>query len=197
MGIRKVEQNFHLHYLLGFFPFRPTHMTVEAEYSIEKIVQKVQGLRGWLGEGRLPFSAFLPSSCTLNSTSNHDLLIWVAFEIPWFDFSVSGFIFLSLNSIEEIMDDSIRLPCPSGELFNPVLTMGTQISCLLVISHFFQLLLKPLGQPGPVAQILVSMHNQLVNILSDFLEWMLCLCGEKKINRWMNEACKIILGIFN
>lgn len=54
------------------------------------------------------------------------------------------------------MDESIRLACPSGELFNPVLTMGTQISCLLVISHFFQLLLKPLGQPGPVAQILAG-----------------------------------------
>ncbi|XP_075499613.1 cation/H(+) antiporter 1-like [Primulina tabacum] len=46
--------------------------------------------------------------------------------------------------------------CNSGELFNPVLTMGTQVSCLLVISHFFQLFLKPLGQPAPVAQILAG-----------------------------------------
>ncbi|KAK4479969.1 hypothetical protein RD792_013023 [Penstemon davidsonii] len=44
----------------------------------------------------------------------------------------------------------------NGEFVNPVLTMGTQVSCLLVISHFFQLLLKPLGQPGPVAQILAG-----------------------------------------
>ncbi|PIN07830.1 putative K+/H+-antiporter [Handroanthus impetiginosus] len=43
-----------------------------------------------------------------------------------------------------------------GELFNPILAMGTQVSCLLVMSHFFQLLLKPLGQPGPVAQILAG-----------------------------------------
>ncbi|KAL8549924.1 hypothetical protein ACS0TY_008672 [Phlomoides rotata] len=44
----------------------------------------------------------------------------------------------------------------NGEFFNPVLTMGTQVSCLLVISHFFQLLLKPLGQPAPLAQILAG-----------------------------------------
>ncbi|EPS71883.1 hypothetical protein M569_02872, partial [Genlisea aurea] len=42
----------------------------------------------------------------------------------------------------------------NGEFFNPILAMGTQVSCLLVISHFFQLLLKPLGQPAPLAQIL-------------------------------------------
>ncbi|CAI9111017.1 OLC1v1011150C2 [Oldenlandia corymbosa var. corymbosa] len=39
---------------------------------------------------------------------------------------------------------------------NPILTMGTQVSCILVISHFFHILLKPLGQPGPVAQILAG-----------------------------------------
>ncbi|KAH6797040.1 hypothetical protein C2S52_021594 [Perilla frutescens var. hirtella] len=44
----------------------------------------------------------------------------------------------------------------SGEFFNPVLTMGTQVSCLLVISHFFQLLIKPFGQPAPLAQILAG-----------------------------------------
>lgn len=43
-----------------------------------------------------------------------------------------------------------------GELFNPILGMGTSVSCVLVISHFFQLVLRPFGQPAPVAQILVS-----------------------------------------
>lgn len=47
-------------------------------------------------------------------------------------------------------------PC-GGEWFNPVISMATQASGILVISHFFQILLKPLGQAGPVSQILVSM----------------------------------------
>ena len=42
---------------------------------------------------------------------------------------------------------------------NPIISMSMQVSCILVISHFFHLLLKPLGQPGPVAQILVSMSS--------------------------------------
>ncbi|KAL9148573.1 hypothetical protein ABFS82_12G049900 [Erythranthe guttata] len=61
-----------------------------------------------------------------------------------------------------------------GEVFNPVLAMGTQVSCLLVISHFFQLLLKPFGQPAPVAQILAgfvlgpSCLSQISNVKSFF-----------------------------
>ncbi|KAL0463747.1 UNVERIFIED_CONTAM: Cation/H(+) antiporter 2 [Sesamum latifolium] len=43
-----------------------------------------------------------------------------------------------------------------GDLFNPILAVGAQIACLLVISHFFLLLLRPLGQPAPVAQILAG-----------------------------------------
>ncbi|XP_027179025.1 cation/H(+) antiporter 2-like [Coffea eugenioides] len=39
---------------------------------------------------------------------------------------------------------------------NPIISMSMQVSCILVISHFFHLLLKPLGQPGPVAQILAG-----------------------------------------
>ncbi|RAL46729.1 hypothetical protein DM860_005008 [Cuscuta australis] len=42
------------------------------------------------------------------------------------------------------------------ELFNPVLTMGMQYSCILVISHFLQILLKPLGQAAPIVQILAG-----------------------------------------
>lgn len=51
------------------------------------------------------------------------------------------------------MDATRRVAC-NKELFNPVLTMGMQVSFILVVSHCFQLVLKPLGQPGPVAQIL-------------------------------------------
>ena len=54
------------------------------------------------------------------------------------------------------MDATRRVAC-NPEIFNPVLTMGMQVSFILVLSHFFQLMLKPLGQAGPVAQILVSM----------------------------------------
>ncbi|XP_065866587.1 cation/H(+) antiporter 2-like [Euphorbia lathyris] len=40
--------------------------------------------------------------------------------------------------------------------FNPLITTTCQIAGILVISHFFHLILKPLGQPGPVAQILAG-----------------------------------------
>ncbi|KAG6403312.1 hypothetical protein SASPL_135529 [Salvia splendens] len=43
------------------------------------------------------------------------------------------------------MDDGSDCFGRSGEFFNPVLTMGAQVSFLLVISHFFQLLLKAFG----------------------------------------------------
>ncbi|CAK9142800.1 unnamed protein product [Ilex paraguariensis] len=51
------------------------------------------------------------------------------------------------------MNETRRVAC-NDELFNPVLTTGAQISCILVISHFFQLVFKPLGLPGPLAHIL-------------------------------------------
>ncbi|XP_058005161.1 cation/H(+) antiporter 2 isoform X2 [Hevea brasiliensis] len=40
--------------------------------------------------------------------------------------------------------------------FNPLITTTLQASGILVISHFFHIILKPLGQPGPVAQILAG-----------------------------------------
>lgn len=46
--------------------------------------------------------------------------------------------------------------CGDEESFNPVFSTGTQMFGILVIALFFQLILKPLGQPGPIAQILVS-----------------------------------------
>lgn len=46
--------------------------------------------------------------------------------------------------------------CGDEDTFNPVFSMGTQMFCLLVIAQLFHLVLKPLGQPGPIAQILVS-----------------------------------------
>jgi hypothetical protein len=35
------------------------------------------------------------------------------------------------------------------------------VSCILVVSHFFNVVLRTLGQPGPVAQILV-INDELV-----------------------------------
>ncbi|CAH9069400.1 unnamed protein product [Cuscuta europaea] len=52
-------------------------------------------------------------------------------------------------------DSSEDFAC-GKELFNPVLTMGMQYSCILVISHFLQILLKPLGQAAPIVQILAG-----------------------------------------
>lgn len=53
------------------------------------------------------------------------------------------------------MDATWGVAC-NKELFNPVLTMGMQVSFILVVSHCFQLVLKPLHQPAPIAQILMA-----------------------------------------
>lgn len=49
--------------------------------------------------------------------------------------------------------------CRSVDNFNPLITTIFQVSCILVISHMFHILLKPLGQPGPFAQLLVSINR--------------------------------------
>ncbi|XVF73618.1 hypothetical protein PTKIN_Ptkin12aG0216600 [Pterospermum kingtungense] len=49
-----------------------------------------------------------------------------------------------------------QLMCRPDDAFNPLVTTTFQVSCILVISHIFHLLLKPLGQPGPFAQILAG-----------------------------------------
>ncbi|KAL6340550.1 hypothetical protein AAG906_010458 [Vitis piasezkii] len=53
------------------------------------------------------------------------------------------------------MEATQRIAC-NADLINPLFTMGIQVSCVLVLSHFFHLVLKPLGQPGPIAQILAG-----------------------------------------
>ncbi|XP_015581354.2 cation/H(+) antiporter 2 [Ricinus communis] len=53
------------------------------------------------------------------------------------------------------MDAARRALC-LDDPFNPLVTTTLQASGILVISHFFHLILKPLGQPGPVAQILAG-----------------------------------------
>ncbi|KVI08764.1 Cation/H+ exchanger [Cynara cardunculus var. scolymus] len=54
------------------------------------------------------------------------------------------------------MDDSTELKCPDNNTGNPALTMTTQVAAILVLSHVFQIFLKPLGQPAPLAQILAG-----------------------------------------
>ncbi|KAK7837343.1 cation/h(+) antiporter 1 [Quercus suber] len=54
------------------------------------------------------------------------------------------------------MDATHRIACQEN-LFNPLTSMGMQVSGILVISHFFHLLLKGLGQPGPIAQIFAGL----------------------------------------
>ncbi|KAL8211196.1 hypothetical protein R6Q57_005633 [Mikania cordata] len=54
------------------------------------------------------------------------------------------------------MDETAELSCPDNDMMNPALTMTTQVSAILVLSHVFQIFLKPLGQPAPVAQILAG-----------------------------------------
>ncbi|XP_076915392.1 cation/H(+) antiporter 2-like [Bidens hawaiensis] len=54
------------------------------------------------------------------------------------------------------MDDTAELSCPDNDMMNPALTMTTQVSAILVLSHVFQIFLKPLGQPAPLAQMLAG-----------------------------------------
>ncbi|XP_039011711.1 cation/H(+) antiporter 2-like [Hibiscus syriacus] len=54
------------------------------------------------------------------------------------------------------MEGKENLMCQSGDSFNPWVTSSFQVSCILVTSHFFHILLKPLGQPGPFAQLLAG-----------------------------------------
>ncbi|KAJ0468561.1 putative cation/H+ exchanger, sodium/solute symporter superfamily [Helianthus annuus] len=54
------------------------------------------------------------------------------------------------------MDETSELSCPENDMMNPALTMTTQVSAILVLSHVFQIFLKPLGQPAPLAQILAG-----------------------------------------
>jgi hypothetical protein len=52
------------------------------------------------------------------------------------------------------MDETHNMFC-KDDLVNPMSSMGMQVSCILVVSHFFNVLLRTVGQPGPIAQILV------------------------------------------
>ena len=54
------------------------------------------------------------------------------------------------------MEASKQLVCQPVDAFNPLITTSFQVFCILVISHIFNLLLKPLG--GPFAQLLVSIQ---------------------------------------
>ncbi|KAF4404268.1 hypothetical protein CsatB_004416 [Cannabis sativa] len=54
------------------------------------------------------------------------------------------------------MDATQRMVCQE-DFFNPLTSMGLQMASILVISHFFHLLLKALGQPGPIAQIFAGL----------------------------------------
>ncbi|KAI3808369.1 hypothetical protein L1987_24318 [Smallanthus sonchifolius] len=54
------------------------------------------------------------------------------------------------------MDETKELSCPDNDMMNPAITMTTQVSAILVLSHVFQIFLKPLGQPAPLAQILAG-----------------------------------------
>ncbi|KAJ4824803.1 hypothetical protein Tsubulata_042985 [Turnera subulata] len=60
------------------------------------------------------------------------------------------------------MDQAKRAMCTYGsaghlvDSINPLITTTLQASCMLVIAQFFNLVLKHLGQPGPIAQILAG-----------------------------------------
>ncbi|KAI4354816.1 hypothetical protein L6164_003650 [Bauhinia variegata] len=55
------------------------------------------------------------------------------------------------------MDATHNMFCGETGLANPLSAMGMQVSFILVISHFFNLMLRTMGQPGPIAQILAGL----------------------------------------
>ncbi|XP_027339623.1 cation/H(+) antiporter 1-like [Abrus precatorius] len=54
------------------------------------------------------------------------------------------------------MDATHTMFC-NNDLVNPLSSMGMQVSCILVVSHFFNVVLRTVGQPGPIAQILAGL----------------------------------------
>ncbi|CAI8599939.1 unnamed protein product [Vicia faba] len=54
------------------------------------------------------------------------------------------------------MDATHHMFC-NKDLVNPLNSMGMQVSCILVVSHFFNVVLRTVGQPGPIAQILAGL----------------------------------------
>ncbi|KAF7824833.1 cation/H(+) antiporter 2-like [Senna tora] len=54
------------------------------------------------------------------------------------------------------MDATHSMFCRQQDLVNPLSSMGMQISLILVISHIFNVVLRTLGQPGSIAQILAG-----------------------------------------
>ncbi|KAK2446317.1 cation/H antiporter [Trifolium repens] len=54
------------------------------------------------------------------------------------------------------MDATHKMFC-NTEPVNPLNSMGMQVSCILVVSHFFNVVLRTVGQPGPIAQILAGL----------------------------------------
>lgn len=60
------------------------------------------------------------------------------------------------------MDATHNMFCHQDDLINPLASMGMQVACILVISHFFNIVLRTLGQPGPIAQILVINYAYLL-----------------------------------
>ncbi|XWS45745.1 hypothetical protein CRYUN_Cryun14cG0005900 [Craigia yunnanensis] len=52
------------------------------------------------------------------------------------------------------MEATEQLVCQPVDAFNPLITTSFQVFCILVISHIFHLVLKPLG--GPFAQLLAG-----------------------------------------
>ncbi|XP_017407743.1 cation/H(+) antiporter 2 [Vigna angularis] len=54
------------------------------------------------------------------------------------------------------MDATHSMFC-NNDLVNPLSSMGMQVSCILVVSHIFNVVFRTVGQPGPIAQILAGL----------------------------------------
>lgn len=63
------------------------------------------------------------------------------------------------------MDVARRAVC-TDDFLNPLTSTFMQSCVMLLISQFFHVILKPLGQPGPVAQILVHTWIFITNLRS-------------------------------
>ncbi|KAK7283836.1 hypothetical protein RIF29_13584 [Crotalaria pallida] len=70
-----------------------------------------------------------------------------------------------MSELEASTMDATRGIICGNDLVNPLNAMGLQMSCILVVSHFFNVVLRTVGQAGPIAQILAGLGlGQLTRI---------------------------------
>ncbi|GLT84193.1 hypothetical protein SLE2022_024400 [Rubroshorea leprosula] len=91
------------------------------------------------------------------------------------------------------MEATDEIVCRPIDAINPMIATSFQVACILVVSHIFHLLLKPLGQPGPVAQLLAgivvgpSLLSRIDKVKEFFLQ-----ASSAKYYQFFSLMCRIL-----